>query len=601
MTPATPNSPAGQPTWPRYVALAIIALGVLVHLPSLGWGFMWDDFYHQLVLNDELPGLRATAWNLYDFDLRAQAGAVLYDVGLPPWWIDRDFYVRFLRPVTSASLVLDHALYGRWAPGYHMTSLALFAVVLGLAWRLLLGLGLTPRAALIGLLLLAIEDSWTLPVGWPANRNALLATLFCLATVLCALRYARRPTLWWLLATFAGQILAFGSKESGLVAGPLAALTLWLQAEPLRSRPWGRALIALAGQSALWRLAAVGFAMLAVYVSLGYGANSLAYTAPWHSPATTLTRLSAVIPAAFYSLFIGLGTDLLMARPEALTFIQLTAPLLIPLGAWVIVSATGGSRLLAFAAAWVLLSCVVEVGGELNDRLWVNAAVGSSIIAGVFLDHLLRTRPAFAPRTAAAWLTACVIAQAGLIAAPGINLFRGSVLVLLGRSDTEANLTAPIPSAPRPLDVIAFNARTSLQALGLLPMWRFEHPGDDVRFFAVQYGRRAVQVCRVDAQTLEVSSAESPFANGMIERLFRTTDAPRPVGSQITTVSPRVTVTELGDGGYRTIRLEFAEPLESPRYCWIAFENGAYRRITLPLIGERILLPNVPEPMRGIP
>jgi hypothetical protein len=599
--PVTPAWAPHRPRWPHWIALGLIVFGVLQHTPSLRWGFLWDDLYHQLVLEDGLPGVRWTAWNLYDFDLRAQVGGALYDVGMPPWWIDADFYARFLRPVTSATLVLDHALYGAWAPGYHATNLAFFAALLALAWRFFLALGLSPRAALFALLLLALEDSWTLPAGWVANRNALLAALFCIATALCALHYAQRRARRWLLAAIACQILAFGAKESGLVAGPLAVLALWLGDADCAAQDWHAALFSLVRRPVVYLFAAVAGALLAVYVALGYGAHSLVYSAPWNAPTMALERIAATIPAAFFSLFVGLGTDLLNMRPELLRPMMIVGPVLIVLWAWIIVRTAGRSRLLAFAAAWLLLACLVEVGGELSDRLWVSAAVGSSIVSGIYLDALFRARPVLALRRVPAWLAAVTIVVAGVLLAPLVNLLRGEAIMHLGHDDATANLTAPVPGEPRPLDVIAFNARTSLQALGMFTMWRVANPGDEVRFFTLQYGRRPLRVLREDDRTLLVTSLSTPLASGRLERLFRTSAAPRPAGARWTTVGPTIEAVEIDGDGYRSIRVRLPEPLESRRYCWLAFQDGALRRVELPAIGAAFELAEVPEPLRGVP
>lgn len=592
---------AACPARTRWIALALIALGVLQHTPSLRWGFIWDDLYHQLVLADGLPGLRATAWNLYDFDLRAEAGSALYEVGLPPWWMDGDFYARFLRPVTSATLLLDHALYGAWAPGYHATSLILFAALLALAWRLFRELGLMPRAALIALLLLGLEDSWTLPAGWIANRNALLAALFCVAAALCALLYARRHASGWLLGAVACQVLAFGSKESGLVAGPLAVLALWLRGPVPAGPSWRPALLALLRRPAVYVFAAVALAMLAAYVALGYGARSLVYSAPWNSPATALERVAATVPAAFFSLFLGIGTDLLNMRPELLRPMMIGGPVLMGLLAWVVVRTTGRSRVLGFATIWMLLSCLVEVGGELSDRLWVGAAVGSSIISGVFLDALLAKRPVLSVRRAPAWLAATAITLAGILLAPLVNFVRGEAIMHLGHDDAAANLTAPVPRAPRPLDVVVFNARTSLQALGMFIMWRVAHPGDEVRFFTLQYGRRPLRVFREDGRTIRITSLSTPLASGRLERLFRTSATPWPAATRSITAGPVIEVVETDGDGYRSIRVQFSESIESARYCWLALQDGTYRRLEPPPIGQSIELPPVPEPFKGVP
>ena len=72
----------------------------------------------------------AGPWRLYDFSFWTATSAAQQAGGLAPWWVSPDFKTSFFRPVTSLSLLLDYRLYGGWAPGYHVTSLALFGVLL---------------------------------------------------------------------------------------------------------------------------------------------------------------------------------------------------------------------------------------------------------------------------------------------------------------------------------------------------------------------------------------------------------------------------------------------------------------------------------------
>src|SRR5262245_51932476 len=119
------GSAAGRRAWwtrPGVVALLLAALALL-HAPSLGWGFFADDFGQRLVLEhpDEHPTMRP--WSLYDFGDPNSPG--VREDALFPWWTESDWRGRFFRPLTSLSLWLDHVVWGRFAPGHHLTNLAL--------------------------------------------------------------------------------------------------------------------------------------------------------------------------------------------------------------------------------------------------------------------------------------------------------------------------------------------------------------------------------------------------------------------------------------------------------------------------------------------
>ncbi len=96
---------------------AVVALGLALALPSLGIGFFADDYSligeleHRFTYNPRW-------WDLYQFfpggaDLtrRMIAG------GDDPWWSAPDLRLHLLRPLPSALIALDHAVFGRWALG----------------------------------------------------------------------------------------------------------------------------------------------------------------------------------------------------------------------------------------------------------------------------------------------------------------------------------------------------------------------------------------------------------------------------------------------------------------------------------------------------
>ena len=100
------------------MVLLVVAIGVALNLLSLGWGFFCDDYGHQAILrgHDTHPNLRP--WNLYDFGNAPAPGDDVFEFGTFPWWTSSDWKARFLRPVTSLTLWLDHTLFGSWAPGW---------------------------------------------------------------------------------------------------------------------------------------------------------------------------------------------------------------------------------------------------------------------------------------------------------------------------------------------------------------------------------------------------------------------------------------------------------------------------------------------------
>jgi hypothetical protein len=92
-------------------------------LPSLLVGFTNDDFSHRLTREGHAPGYVGSWLGLYDFTPPNFPAPALMNQGLLPWFTDPGVVLRFLRPLSSASLALDHVLFGRNPLLAHVQSL----------------------------------------------------------------------------------------------------------------------------------------------------------------------------------------------------------------------------------------------------------------------------------------------------------------------------------------------------------------------------------------------------------------------------------------------------------------------------------------------
>jgi len=197
-----------------YLAAAAVALLVcLVFLPVLGNGFVnWDDSLY--VDRTSLGQALATAFT----HLHASGN-----------W----------HPLSTLSHAVDHAVFGTWPAGHHLTSLILHGSSSGLVVLLAAAL-LGPRAGKglgrRGLLAAAVATGigWGLhplrvePVAWVSERKELLCTLFFLLGILAYLRHAAAASgarQRWYLATLAGFVLALLAKPMA-VSFPVVLLVL---------------------------------------------------------------------------------------------------------------------------------------------------------------------------------------------------------------------------------------------------------------------------------------------------------------------------------------------------------------------------------------
>jgi hypothetical protein len=175
----------------RWFFVAVVCLGVALGLPSLKVGFVADDYTFIQRLEDR--GQSATL-RLYEFATGQPGQAARLQSArwvAYPWWIENDFKVRFLRPLSSALFALDHALFGRAPLGYHVHSLLWFALLL-VAVGLLLRRVCAPTTWQLPFLLFALNAGHAESLAWVSSRNALVSTVPALFGLLALLEYYQR-------------------------------------------------------------------------------------------------------------------------------------------------------------------------------------------------------------------------------------------------------------------------------------------------------------------------------------------------------------------------------------------------------------------------
>lgn len=187
----------------RWRAAAAALAAVLPFLPSLGYGFLyeWDDA--NFILDNPHIGmsLENLAWN---FTNNLQT---------------------VYTPLTTLSLMLDHAVFGMWAPGYHLVQLLMLGGCAALLFLIFRRLRVPAATALLLTLLWAWNPGKCETAAWIADRKGMGCTLFALAAFLCFMRDCRKGR-----AGAAAPLLMFAAflfKPSALPLPGVMALYAW--------------------------------------------------------------------------------------------------------------------------------------------------------------------------------------------------------------------------------------------------------------------------------------------------------------------------------------------------------------------------------------
>ncbi|MEK6233634.1 MAG: hypothetical protein N2C14_02895, partial [Planctomycetales bacterium] len=196
-------------TWvrfPRVIVLSIL-ISALLLLPTLGLGFMLDDYVALAALDGVLHEFREpNPFKIFEFLTGNPEQISQRKIrGDLPWWTHPELKFSFCRPLSSWLFWLDYQVFGMHAWAAHLHSLlwrfALWAVWGGILWRVLPG-----KIGAVALLLCAIDESQFMASSWLSNRNALVAAVPVLLGLWAHIRWREdhwKPGLWLSLLGYA--------------------------------------------------------------------------------------------------------------------------------------------------------------------------------------------------------------------------------------------------------------------------------------------------------------------------------------------------------------------------------------------------------------
>ncbi len=585
------NEDSPRATRERRIVVLLVALGVLLHAPSLASGFFADDYLHQLVLGGKvsMPGMGPAS--LYDFGDRGAWEDAELGTGTFPWWTSADWRIRFYRPLASLSLWLDHALFGSHASAYHAVSLALWAAVLCVSHALFRALGLAPRTARLALFFLAVTDSAVLPVGWIANRNSLLVLLFASSALLAVAPAGSLARPGRVAAALGLAWLAALSKESGTAA------FLVLAVRALRGRnESSRGSAALLLVSVASAVAFVGGLLLA-----GYGSVSIFYTEPWREPARFAERAAATLFAGGASLAGPFPLDALMFFPSALVPAAVAGALvLVPL-ARAVWRHTRKQRAGPLLAAWVLCALLPQTLAPPSERLLFEPAVASSGLLAMLLHSLVgdvrRDPAARGARLAARSLFA--LAGIGSLA---LALLQSIGLVDLSRTVRREIVGADVgsPELGR-REVFVLQGDIAFVPFAMASTWAIETDDTNLRVWPLQLGRRGLLWRRTGERSFVLESLDEPFLTQVFESVYRTSVDPPAVGTRFTTSLFDALVVAVDAAGLRAVRFDLRDPVDAPHHRFLASRGGRLVALAPPDLGETLRLDALEPPHPFVP
>lgn len=203
------HSPVPQPSTARRadprIVLAVALLTAIAFLPSLFNGFtIWDD--------DVYLTRNPLVTHLTPENVRA---------------LFTGFHLYHYHPLTLLSFALEHALWGLWAPGYHLTNLLLHMANACLVFAVVRRIGCGRTASAATALLFGVHPTRVESVAWITERKDVLSLFFLLIAVLLYLRHLEKGRWGPYLGATAAHAASLLAKALGMTLAPLLWLIEW--------------------------------------------------------------------------------------------------------------------------------------------------------------------------------------------------------------------------------------------------------------------------------------------------------------------------------------------------------------------------------------
>ena len=562
-------------------------LAAVLALPFCVTGLFVDDYFHQLALEGS-PLMPVSSWDLFTFAWGDPARLQpLIEHGPYSWWTLPELKFSFLRPLSVALAHFDHLAFGRAFFWHHLHSvawyLALVATVTALFRR---ALGRASPLAALAAVLFALDDSHTVIVGWVANRNALVATVFALLGVLAHVR-------WRADGQRLGLPLSLLACALGLAGGePALGAIAYLVAYELTVAPGSWRTRALA----LLPIATLGLAYIALYRALGSGAlGSEIYVDPTREPLRFLVEAPPKALALLGAQFLGSTADLWLllqsARPVlvALGVLAVVVMTVLTRAVWPSLEASerAGLRWLGVGAAMSVVPVLATF--PLNRLLLMPSIGGSAFLALVLWRGW--SAEARVPRFGARLLFVTTVLL-GLVSWPVTCV----AMKLGGDEQTRSSLETSLTDAQLSGRVFVFVAPDPLASL-YVPMVRVWNDKPLPRaFVTLSFAPFAHRLTRTAPDTVELEVVDGRMLETVFEQLMRSSKFPVPVGLRVRLDGAWLTVLALDAGLPRRVQVQFDVNPEQGDYLLAKWEGGQLAPLTLPAVGQSLELPR----LRGV-
>lgn len=583
----------------RKLPVVLACVAIVLSIQVVGTGLVFDDYSQRDIL------LRRAGWALKDVFVPGlgmfsflngdpEQTKLAMEFGILPWWTLEELRIAFLRPLTEITHGLDYHLWPDSPALMHAHSLLWFGIMIFAAAILYRKIMESMWVAGLAAFLYAVDDAHGVPVGWLANRNALIAAVFGFTTLIVHDRWRRGG---WKIGIVVGPVCLLSglfSAEAAIAIGAyLLAYELFLIRGGLRRKIVG--LFPYAVVTILWWLA---------YHRAGFGAEgSGGYFDPGQEPFLFLRALVERIPILLLGQWFLPDAAIYGFLPKPLAVVMwLVAVLLLAALVILLLPLLKRDPIARFWALGMILAvfpiCVIYP----DNRLLLFVGLGAMGLLAQFLaawfeklTWLPTSRKWRVPARVFVFIFIVIHGIAAPLTLPYTSLSSdrmAEVLVekpALNLPDEESIAEKTVIFVNPPLSY--FTAHTSfIRAEYGLPL------SAKIRILASGMTPH-LEITRVDERSLEFQP-EGGFIGTFVDKLFRSPAYPMRVGQRVELTDMTVEVLSLTDD-QRPLRARFTflRSLDDPSFLFLEWKDQDFVRLDLPVVGESVRLPQVTLPL----
>lgn len=575
-------------SFPRVLWVALAA-ALAFSLLALRSGFMPDDFVYVGVLEGHAPPapLSTTKYDLYRLISGDPAQMQpLLDKGVMPWWTLPDLRIAFFRPLASALMVVDHALFGVNPVGYQAHTIlwyvGLVAVVGALLWRVLPG-----AVGAMALLLFAIDDAHIASVAWLTNRSTVVAMFFAVLAVVLHLQWRQRGRAWAMPLSALALAVGLSSAETALLVSFYLISYELLGAEgPLPER-----------LKALVPTLLVLLVYAVVRSRLGYGSTgSDMHIDPVSQPLFWLPFALLWVPITLGGILLNAPVDMSLDARFEMPLLVAGLVGMVMVGLMLRAAWTGMNAQERRQLRWLLAGFAISVVGTATTspsiRVNLVPSLGGAIIIATVVHHAWRRRERN-------WLGKAQVAGAGLlvllhvVAAPygwwsTLEMFRG-FQAANARVQKHFQEAVDLNALPQQRLVLINAPHVMMGVYASVEWWASGKPLP-AAWWVLNFDNHEQRVTRTGPSTLEIEAVDGRFFSTISERIHRSSRHLLTAGHEVKMDGMHVKVLEADGAGVRKLSFTFDVPLEDPSLVLLQWKDRKVRKFEIPPLGDKALL-----------